>query len=75
MRRLAAQSLRKVCEMDLEGFVPDIVERLSKSLISIETVDIHGGLLALSELAAALKEHDDGKDALECRRKVRTNNV
>lgn len=58
MRQLASQSLRKICEIDLATLGPKVVQESAKLLHSPDTVDIHGGLLALSELACAFKTSD-----------------
>ncbi|EJC98100.1 TBCD protein [Fomitiporia mediterranea MF3/22] len=70
MRRLGAKSLRKVCETDLENEVPKVLDALLALLRSVDTSDIHGGLLALSELAGAIREVKDVEYAQRYRRKI-----
>ncbi|KAF9241181.1 tubulin folding cofactor D C terminal-domain-containing protein [Melanogaster broomeanus] len=53
MRQLGAKSLRLICEIDLAVLGPSCVSRLALLLRSVDTDDIHGGLLALGELAEA----------------------
>ena len=75
MRQLGSQSLRAICQLDLNAFGPDcalkavsvVTPRLynnesflqSQLFESADVTDIHGGLLALAELATAF--HDSGQ--------------
>ncbi|KAL1728580.1 armadillo-type protein [Schizophyllum commune] len=62
MRRLGSQSLKLLCLLDLDVLGPKAVEKASKLLQAVDGTDIHGGLLALSEVAAAYKERYAGSD-------------
>ncbi|KAI5896933.1 ARM repeat-containing protein [Schizophyllum commune H4-8] len=62
MRRLGSQSLRLLCLLDLDVLGPKAVEKASKLLQAVDGTDIHGGLLALSEVAAAYKERYSGSE-------------
>ncbi|TDL17863.1 ARM repeat-containing protein [Rickenella mellea] len=55
MRILGAQSLRALCEHDLEMLGPSVATRAADLLKSLDTVDVHGGLLALTQLAMAFQ--------------------
>ncbi|EGO23938.1 hypothetical protein SERLADRAFT_450239 [Serpula lacrymans var. lacrymans S7.9] len=55
MRQLGAQSLRVICELDLHVLGPSCLPRLAQLFESVDIVDIHGGLLALTELADAYR--------------------
>ncbi|KAL5524601.1 hypothetical protein ACEPAF_9741 [Sanghuangporus sanghuang] len=54
MRRLGAQALRAVCEIDIQHNIPRVVDTLKTLLLSVDPKDVHGALLALSELAGAI---------------------
>ncbi|KNZ80978.1 Tubulin-specific chaperone D [Termitomyces sp. J132] len=56
MRELGSQSLRSICLGSLDIFGPMAIE---KSAHSIDVSDLHGGLLALSEIAIAYREIGD----------------
>ncbi|KAL1722870.1 armadillo-type protein [Schizophyllum commune] len=62
MRRLGSQSLKLLCLLDLDVLGPKAVEKASKLLQAVDGTDVHGGLLALSEVAAAYKERYAGSD-------------
>ena len=70
MRRLASRSLRKICELDLLSLGPEIMKDCARLLHSVDTADIHGGLLSLSELACAFK-YSGAMQSEDYRRKVR----
>ncbi|KAF8513769.1 TBCD protein [Gautieria morchelliformis] len=53
MRLLGAQSLKAVCELDLTTMGPLAEARVVILLNSMDTNDVHGGLLGISELAAS----------------------
>ncbi|KAI0822273.1 TBCD protein [Trametes gibbosa] len=53
MRQIGAQSLRAICELDLPRLGPEMISRAAKLLGMPDSSDIHGGLLALTELATA----------------------
>ena len=61
MRSLGAQSLKKVCELNLEEHGPQMLGRLSVLLRSVDTTDVHGSLLALSELAESFRDSKNEK--------------
>ncbi|KAK0201710.1 tubulin folding cofactor D C terminal-domain-containing protein [Desarmillaria ectypa] len=56
MRQLASQSLRLICLLDLSGLGPQVCSRAAKLLESPDNTDIHGGLLALTELSIACRD-------------------
>ncbi|KAL1744501.1 armadillo-type protein [Schizophyllum fasciatum] len=56
MRRLGSQSLKLLCALDIDTLGP----QASKLLQAVDTSDIHGGLLALTETASAYKESSSG---------------
>ncbi|THH10470.1 hypothetical protein EW145_g1291 [Phellinidium pouzarii] len=56
IRRLGAQAIRKICELDLSNLGPQMIQRASTLLISVDTTYVHGGLLTLSELASAFQD-------------------
>ncbi|TRM60520.1 armadillo-type protein [Schizophyllum amplum] len=62
MRQLGSESLRLLCLLDLDVLGPQAVEKSSKLLQGIDTTDIHGGLLALAEVAGAYRQRLDGPD-------------
>ena len=68
MRRLGAQAVRAVCETELQDTVPGCVDTLEKILVSVDPKDIHGALLALSELAGSIG-NSDARGSLENGRK------
>ncbi|KAH8114535.1 armadillo-type protein [Phellopilus nigrolimitatus] len=70
MRRLGARSLRKICEYDMQKLGPQMVEQYSVLLLSIDTADVHGGLLALSELASAFREAGGNEKLEACLHKI-----
>lgn len=70
MRRLGARSLRKICEYDMQKLGPQMVEQYSVLLLSVDTADVHGGLLALSELASVFREAGGNEKLEACRHKV-----
>ncbi|KIJ62569.1 hypothetical protein HYDPIDRAFT_157330 [Hydnomerulius pinastri MD-312] len=69
MRQLGAKSLRLICEIDLALLGPGCVVRLARQLRSVDTTDIHGALVALTELAAAYQEQF-GEKGDEKRREI-----
>ncbi|KAG7443080.1 TBCD protein [Guyanagaster necrorhizus] len=56
LRQLASQSLRLICLLDLSGLGPQVCSRAAKLLESPDGTDIHGGLLALTELSIACRD-------------------
>ncbi|KAJ6613342.1 TBCD protein [Mycena sp. CBHHK59/15] len=68
MRQLGAQSLRLICLADLPALGPLTITRAAKLLESADTTDLHGGLLALSQVAIAYC--DTGAPA-ECEPRLR----
>ncbi|KAK0503901.1 TBCD protein [Armillaria luteobubalina] len=56
MRQLASQSLRLICLLDLKELGPQVCTRAAKLLESPDNTDIHGGLLALTELSIACRD-------------------
>ncbi|KAI0251997.1 TBCD protein [Lactifluus subvellereus] len=53
MRQLGAQSIRKLCELDLPQLGPQCVNRARPLLTMSDPSDVHGGLLALIQLSDA----------------------
>ncbi|KAG6841983.1 hypothetical protein C0991_004474 [Blastosporella zonata] len=59
MRELGSQSLRAICIHDLNTLGTIAIEKSIHLLDSIDVSDLHGGLLALSEIAIAHCESGD----------------
>ncbi|KAH7885271.1 tubulin folding cofactor D C terminal-domain-containing protein [Phlebopus sp. FC_14] len=53
MRQLGAKSLRLICEIDLVLLGPSSISQVAQLLRSVDTTDLHGALVALTELAQA----------------------
>ncbi|KAH9980287.1 TBCD protein [Lactifluus volemus] len=51
MRELGAQSVRKLCELDLPRLGPQCANRVRPLLKMSDPSDVHGGLLALTQLS------------------------
>lgn len=68
MRRLGSQSLALVCAPDVIVLGTEVVERASDLLRSVDVIDMHGGLLALSELYKLFAQK--GVETGQFRRKV-----
>ncbi|KAJ7095891.1 TBCD protein [Mycena belliarum] len=56
MRRLGSQSLRLICSPHLPTLGPLVITRAAKLLESVDNSDLHGSLLALTEIAIAYRE-------------------
>ncbi|KAI0031394.1 TBCD protein [Vararia minispora EC-137] len=56
VRELAAQSLRRICELDLRDLGSSCAGRARKLLSTTDAADIHGALLVLTELASAFRD-------------------
>ncbi|KAI0061711.1 TBCD protein [Artomyces pyxidatus] len=56
MRLLAAQSLRRICELNLVNLGPECAQRVRVLLKLPDPGDVQGGLLALAEIASAYSE-------------------
>ncbi|RDB18014.1 Tubulin-specific chaperone D [Hypsizygus marmoreus] len=68
MRELGSQSLRLICLTDLAILGPQASAKSVHLLDSIDLADLHGGLLALSEIALAYREFGaDGTTAVRMR--------
>ncbi|KAH8104609.1 TBCD protein [Cristinia sonorae] len=52
MRELGAQSLREICRLDMGALAPAIAARMAEYLKLPDSIDVHGALLTLTELAA-----------------------
>ncbi|KAF8158379.1 TBCD protein [Crassisporium funariophilum] len=65
MRELGSQSLRLICLHDMSGLAPRAIGRCVRLLDSLDTADVHGGLLALSEIAIAYRETIEDPSVLE----------
>ncbi|KAG6877463.1 hypothetical protein C0993_007080 [Termitomyces sp. T159_Od127] len=59
MRELGSQSLRFICLENLDVLGPIVIKKATRILDSIDVSDLHGGLLALSEIAIAYRETRD----------------
>ncbi|KAG6890812.1 hypothetical protein C0995_003245 [Termitomyces sp. Mi166 len=59
MRELGSQSLGSICLENLDVFGPVALEKSTRILNSIDVSDLHGGLLALSEIAIAYRKTAD----------------
>ncbi|KAG8904796.1 hypothetical protein FRB99_001186 [Tulasnella sp. 403] len=59
MRQSSAEALRRICTINLATFGPECVTRAVRLVRSVDSNDVHGGLLTLAELAAAYKESGD----------------
>ncbi|KAF9046718.1 armadillo-type protein [Panaeolus papilionaceus] len=56
MRELGSQSLKLICSHDLFVLAPRAIDKSVRLLDSLDTIDIHGGLSALCEIALAYRE-------------------
>ncbi|KAF9013516.1 TBCD protein [Cyathus striatus] len=65
MRELGSQSLRKICSLDLPNLGVKTAANMARLLESLDTTDIHGALLALSEIAIAYRENIQDPSQLE----------
>ncbi|KAI0632121.1 TBCD protein [Trametes polyzona] len=70
MRQIGAQSLRAICELDLPKLGPEAASRAAKLLTVPDSGDVHGALLALTELAAAFRDSKQSNELEAERRKV-----
>ncbi|EIN12617.1 TBCD protein [Punctularia strigosozonata HHB-11173 SS5] len=69
MRVLGARALRIICEVDLPTDGPSSRRRAAELLDSPDNTDVHGGLLALAELAAAFDQaglFDEKRETFAC---------
>ncbi|KAI0086506.1 ARM repeat-containing protein [Irpex rosettiformis] len=55
MRKLGAQAIRNICQLDLWKLGQECIERVTPYLTFVDSADIHGALLTLTELAIAYK--------------------
>ncbi|KAJ7505351.1 TBCD protein [Mycena galericulata] len=67
MRRLGAKSLRLICGTDLSALGPLVITRAARLLESPDSTDLHGALLALTEVSAAYNESNVAADERERR--------
>ncbi|TCD65493.1 hypothetical protein EIP91_002577 [Steccherinum ochraceum] len=56
MRQLGAQSLKEICHRDMSTLAPTIATRLAEYLTFPDSADVHGALLALTELASECRQ-------------------
>ncbi|KAG8991349.1 hypothetical protein FRB94_014621 [Tulasnella sp. JGI-2019a] len=56
MREAASTAIRRICELDLASLGPSQVAKAAALTGSIESEEIHGGLVTLAELAMAYKQ-------------------
>ncbi|OSD07226.1 TBCD protein [Trametes coccinea BRFM310] len=70
MRQIGAQSLRVICDLDLPRLGPDAAARAARLLRVPDPGDIHGALLALTELAAAIQDSAHSQQLGLERRKI-----
>ncbi|KAG8743529.1 hypothetical protein FRC10_011920 [Ceratobasidium sp. 414] len=66
MRALGAQALRGICTVDLTNLGGKTASQLSLRLRSMDTNDVHGALLGISEIAKGLKERGFEAERLQC---------
>ncbi|KAG8769057.1 hypothetical protein FRC12_005192, partial [Ceratobasidium sp. 428] len=66
MRALGAQALRRMCAVDLKDLGTRTAAQLSSRLRSMDTNDVHGALLGLSEIAKGFKEGGYEEERLQC---------
>ncbi|THH16982.1 hypothetical protein EW146_g3747 [Bondarzewia mesenterica] len=69
MRQLGAQSLRRICELNLSTLGPECSRRANELLRTADSGDVHGALLALTELAYAYR-HSASEQLEKHRREV-----
>ncbi|KAJ7069814.1 TBCD protein [Mycena amicta] len=67
MRQLGAQSLRLVCTPYLLELGPRVISRAAKLLGSPDNADLHGALLALSEIASVYQDLEGSIDERKMR--------
>ncbi|CDO71460.1 hypothetical protein BN946_scf184909.g54 [Trametes cinnabarina] len=70
MRQIGSQSIRLICDIDLVHLGPDAAARAARLLKVPDPGDIHGALLALTELAAAFQTSSQSQQLEPERRKV-----
>ncbi|KAG9100619.1 hypothetical protein FRC06_003912 [Ceratobasidium sp. 370] len=66
MRVLGAQALRGMCAVDLANLGKKTASQLSLRLRSMDTNDVHGALLGISEIAKGFKERGFEAERLQC---------
>ncbi|KAG2010206.1 TBCD protein [Coprinopsis cinerea AmutBmut pab1-1] len=62
MRELGAQSLRQLCLINLKEMAREAIPKIIPLIQSLDPTEVHGGLLALTELGLAYRESIEGKD-------------
>ncbi|KAJ8691517.1 hypothetical protein PTI98_011083 [Pleurotus ostreatus] len=62
MRQIGAQSLQLICLIDIKEYGPRAEAKICRLLESVDDSDLHGSLLALSELALAYRMSYQGDD-------------
>ncbi|TFK40548.1 TBCD protein [Crucibulum laeve] len=67
MRELGSQSLRHICLLDPDSLVPKATFKIERLLQSLDSTDVHGGLLGLNEIAMGFLEITINHDLLEDR--------
>ncbi|KAG5648314.1 hypothetical protein DXG03_004886 [Asterophora parasitica] len=70
MRELGSQSLRLICLEDLSTLGPEAIVKSTRLLDCIDISDLHGGLLALSEIAIAYRESEEAGSREEHLREI-----
>ncbi|EDR13279.1 uncharacterized protein LACBIDRAFT_322818 [Laccaria bicolor S238N-H82] len=65
MRELGAQSLRSICLLDLTKLGPEATSKAARLLESADLIDLHGGILVLSEIAQAYRSNIKEADLRE----------
>lgn len=58
IRCLGAQALRKLLEQDSKEMLEDALQRELKELVSLDSVNVHGALVALKEVAEMFGDDD-----------------
>ncbi|KAG6814258.1 hypothetical protein H0H92_015373 [Tricholoma furcatifolium] len=70
MRELGSQSLGLICLQDIDILGPVAIEKSVRILESIDVSDLHGGLLALCEIALAYNQTCDHASREACMREI-----
>lgn len=58
IRGLGAQALRKLLEVDRKEMLEYALQRELKELVSLDSVNVHGALVALKEVAEMFEDSD-----------------
>lgn len=58
IRCLGAHALRKLLELDCKEALENTLQRELKELVSLDSVNVHGALVALKEVAEMFEDND-----------------